>query len=116
MVIEGDILQSDPLEADITQGSRGSPILFPIHTPGLIDWVEGKFQAEGLCFVDDPGWLETGKEVNQVVQKLEACAAQSIEGACRRDLQFDTAKTEASIFTLRKGHKKHLRPKPRAKI
>ncbi|KAF8533028.1 hypothetical protein BDD12DRAFT_900657 [Trichophaea hybrida] len=53
---------------------------------------------------------------NQVVKKFEACAAESIEWASRRELQFDTAKTEAALFTRRRGHKKHLRPKLTAKI
>jgi hypothetical protein len=78
--------------------------------------VEERVQAEGLSFVDDLGWVATGKDVNQVVEKLEACAAESIEWASRRDLQFDTAKTEAALFTRRRGHKKHLRPTLTAKI
>jgi hypothetical protein len=49
-------------------------------------------------------------------RKIEACAAPSIEWARRRDLQFDTAKTEAALYTRRGGHKKHLRPKLTPKI
>ena len=41
---------------------------------------------------------------------------ESIEWARRRDLQFDTAKTEAALFTWRRGHWKHLWPKLTAKI
>jgi len=70
-----------------------------------------RVQAEGLSFVDDLRWVATGKDVNQVVKQLQACAAENIEWASRRDLQFDTAKTEAALFTCRKRHKKHLRPK-----
>jgi len=55
--------------------------------------------------------VATGKDVNQVVKKHEACASESIEWASRRDLQFDSAKTEAALFTRRGGHKKHLRPR-----
>jgi hypothetical protein len=51
-----------------------------------------------------------------VVRKLEACAAESIEWASRRNRLFDTAKTEAALCTHRRGHKKHLRPKLTAKI
>jgi hypothetical protein len=60
--------------------------------------------------------VATAKDVNQVVERLEVCAAESIELASRRDLQFDTAKTQAALFTRRRGHKKHLRPKLTAKI
>jgi hypothetical protein len=82
----------------------------------LRKWVEERVQGEGLSFVDDLGWVATGKDVNQVVEKLELCAAESIEWASRRDLQFDTPKTEAALFTRRRGHQKHLRPKLTAKI
>jgi len=116
LVIEGNVLQSHPVEAGVPQGSPVSPILFAIHTAGLIKWVEERVQAEGLSYVDDLGWVATGKEVNQVVEKLEACAAESIEWASRRYLQFDTAKTEVALFTRRRGHKKHLQPKLTAKI
>jgi hypothetical protein len=116
MVIEGNVLQSHPVEAVVPQGSPVSRILFAIHTAGLIMWVEERVQAEGLSFVDDIGPVATWRDVNQVVEKLEACAAESIVRASRRDLQFDTAKTEAALFTRRRGLKKHLRPKLAAKI
>jgi len=74
-------------------------------------WVEETVQATGLSIVDDLGLVATWMEVNQVVKSLEACPAGSIEWASRRDLQFDTAKTEAALFTCRKCLKKHLRPK-----
>jgi hypothetical protein len=60
--------------------------------------------------------VATGKDVIQVVERLEVCAAECIVWASRRDLQFDTAKTEAALFTRRRSHKKHLRPKLTAKI
>jgi hypothetical protein len=71
---------------------------------------------EGLSFVDDVGWVATGSDVSQVVRKLESCARESIDWAERRELEFDTAKTEAALVTRRRGHKKHLRPKLTAKI
>jgi len=83
MVIEGNVLQSHPVEAGVLQGSPVSPILFAIHTAGLVKWVEERVQAKGLSFVDDLGWVATGKDVNQVVEKLETCAAESIEWASR---------------------------------
>jgi len=116
MVIEGNVVESHPVEAGLPQGSPVSPILFAIHTTALIKWVEVRAQAEGLSFVDDLGWVATGKDVNQVVERLEACAARSIKWASRWDLQFDTAKTEAALFTRNTGDKKHLRPKLTAEI
>jgi hypothetical protein len=49
-------------------------------------------------------------------QKLEVSAAVSIEWASRQDLQFHTAMTEVALFTSRKGHKTHLRPKLTTKM
>jgi len=68
VVIEGNVLQSHPVESGVPQGSPISPILFAIHTAGLIKWVEERVQAEGLSFVDDLGWVATGKDVNHVVE------------------------------------------------
>jgi len=66
--------------------------------------------------MDNLGWVATGSDVNQVLMILERCAANSIESAGRRGLQFDTAKTEVALFTRRRGHEEHLRPKLTAKI
>jgi len=60
--------------------------------------------------------VATGNDVNHVVWILERCAAKSIEWACRRRLQFDTAKTEAALFTRRLGHRKNILYKMTAKI
>jgi hypothetical protein len=102
MIIEGNAMERHPVEAGVPQGSAVSPIVFAIYTSGLIKWVEEYVsEAEGLSFVDDLGWVATGSDVNQVVMMLERCAAKSIEWAGRRGLQFDTAKTEAALFTRR---------------
>jgi len=111
IVIQRILLQSDPMETGVPEVSPLSPILLAIHTTGLIKRVEERVQAEGLSFLDDLGWVAIGRDVNQVVEKPEACAAESIEWASRRDLQFDTAITEAVLFTPSKGHKKHLHAK-----
>ena len=53
--------------------------------------------------------------MNLVAQKLKRCAEESIAWAPRRELQFDTAKTEAVHFTRRRGHRKRLHSKLTAK-
>jgi hypothetical protein len=60
--------------------------------------------------------VATGKDMNQVFERFEACAAESIEWANRQYLQFNTAKTEAALRTGRKVHKNQLHPKLRGKI
>jgi len=117
MIIESNAMERHPVEAGVPQGSPVSPILFAIYNSGLIKWVEQYVsEAKGLSFVDVLGWVATGSDVNQVVMILERCAVKSIEWAGRRGLQFDTAKMAAALFTRRRGHKKHLRPKLTAKI
>jgi len=117
MIIEGNALERHPVEAWVPQGSPVSPILFAIYTSELIKWVEEYLsEAEGLSFVDDLGWVATGSDVNHVVTILERCAAKSIEWASRRGLHINTAKTEVALFTRRRSHRKHLRPKLTAKI
>jgi len=116
MVIEGNVLHSHHVEAGVLQGSPASPILSAIDTAGLRKWVEERVEAGGLSFADNLGCVANRKNVNRVVEKLEACVAESIVWASRRDLQFNTAKTEAALFTHWRDHKKHLRLKLTAKI
>jgi len=117
MEIESNVVERHPVEAGIPQGSPGSPILFAIYTSGLIKCVEERVAGiESLSFVDDIGWVVTATDVNQVVRKLQACARESIDWAERRELEIDTAETEAALFTRMRGHKGHLRPKLAAKI
>jgi hypothetical protein len=117
MIIEGNAMERHPVEAGVPQGSPVSPIHFAIYTSGLTKWVEHYVsEAEGLSFVDDLGRVATGSDVNHVVSVLERCAARSIEWASRQGLPFDPAKTEAALFTRRRAHRKHLRPKLTAKI
>jgi len=42
------------------------------------------------------GWEASGNNVNQVVEKLEACEVPSIEWASRRDLQFNNGMMEVA--------------------
>jgi len=117
MIIEGNAIESHPVEAGVPHGSPVSLSLFAIYTSGLIKWVEQYVsEAEVLSCVEDLGWVATGSDVNHVVSILERCAARSIVWASRRGLQFHTAKTEAAQFTPRRGHRKHLQLKLTAKI
>jgi len=124
-----------PLRQDSGDGDRGQcpaePPSGSRHSTGLTGvtnpfrnthhwankWVEERVQGvEGLSFVDDLGWVRPGMDMNQVARKLETCSAESIACASRRDLRFDTAKTDAALITRRRGHKKHLWPKLTPKI
>jgi hypothetical protein len=116
MVIGSIVLLSHTMEACVPQGSPAWPILFAIHSAGLIKWLEERVQAKGLSFVDDCRCVGTGKDVNLVVAKHYTCTAASIQWASRQDLHFDTAEMEAALCTQRKGHNNHLHPSIIAKI
>lgn len=73
-------------------------------------------EADGLSFIDDVGCVVTGTDVNHVDTILARCPANSIEWGSRRGQQFDTAKTEAALFSSRWGHRKHHQRKLTAKI
>jgi hypothetical protein len=93
IVLEGKAMERQPVEAGVPQGSPVSPILLAIYSAELIAKGE-RVGAEGVSFVDDIGWIATGRDVYEVVTKLEACAAESLEWADGRGLTFDTAKTK----------------------
>ena len=87
MVIKGNAMDREPVEAGVPQSSSVSLILFAIYTSGLIKWVtEDESEAEGLSFVHNLGWVATGSDVHHVVSILERCPVQSIEWASRRGL------------------------------
>jgi len=104
-------------EPSIPQGSLVSSIIFAIDLSGLINVVEVKVpRANSLSFPHDVGWVATGNNASQVIRTPETCATVSIDWVERWELDFDTTKTEAALFTRRRGDKKHLHPKPTSKI
>jgi len=117
MVIKGNVMERHPVETGIPQWSPVSAILFTIDTSGLMKWGEERVTGfEGLSFMDDVRWVVIGRHANQVVRTLEACARPSVDWAERRELEFDTAKIQAALFTCRRGQKKYRHPKQTAKI
>jgi len=86
MIIEGNAMESPPVEAGVPQCSPMSPILFPISTTRLIKWAKQYVSAEGLSFVENLGRVATGSDVNQVVTTLKRCPANSVEWASSRGL------------------------------
>ena len=106
MIIEGNAMERHPVEAGVPQGSPVLPIILAIYTAELMkSFKEYVSEAEGLFFGDVLSRVARGSDVNHVVSILERCAAKSTEWASRRVRQFDTAKTEAALFTRRRGHK-----------
>jgi len=103
IVIDGTVGQDRAVETGIQQGSPVSPILFAVYISGVFEEVERKTGAEGLPFVGDVAWVATGKDVEGVTAKLEACVVAAEEWAQANAVSFDKGKTEAVLF--RKGRK-----------
>lgn len=66
--------------------------------------------------MDNVGWVTTGSDEHHDVRIHEACPRVSIDQPERQELEFDTATTEATIFTSWRGHKGQLHRKENAKI
>ena len=99
----------DPREVTtgLPQGSPISPALFAIYIADIHATVESQAQdSRGISFVDDVTWLVEGRDVGEVVQRLERCAAASLEWAEGNAVRFETSKTEAILFSRRKAHKR----------
>lgn len=94
-----------------------SLILFAIFVVQLIRWVQERVSRdEGLAFLDSVRQVATQSDENENVRMLQASATVSIDWIDRRERECDTERTEAALFTRRRGHKKHLHPKLTAKI
>jgi hypothetical protein len=80
MIMEGSVMEGRPVNAGIPPGLLVSPIVFATYTSGLMKWVEVRVSGiEGLSFVDDVGWISAGRDMTQVVRKLESCSRESID-------------------------------------
>jgi len=80
IVIDRTEGQGRAVGVGVPQGSPVSPILFAIYISGVFEGGGTGDGAEGLSFVDDVAWVATGKDVEEVIAKLEACAAAAGEG------------------------------------
>jgi hypothetical protein len=81
MVIDGCERAERNVQTGIPQGSPISPILrlFAIYLSGVFETVEASvLGAQALSFADDVAWMVTGKNVADITEKLEKCAAESI--------------------------------------
>jgi hypothetical protein len=107
MVLEGNTMGEQPVEAGIPQGSPVSPILFAIFAAGLIVQVERKVGgAEGPSFVDDLGWVVPGGDINQWLESSNGVQWRVLSGRFDEDCS-STWRRRAILFTRRRGHVKY---------
>lgn len=59
--------------------------------------------------MDDVTWAVEGTGLDEVVGKLEKCAAASLHWAERNAVKFETSKTEAILFSRQQRHQQCIR-------
>jgi len=64
IIMEGNAMERYSLEAVVPLGSPVSPIVFVIYISGFITWIKEYVSAERLTYVDNLGWVATGRDVN----------------------------------------------------
>ena len=109
MSLDGQDGEEMAVTTGLPQGSPVSPVLFAIYVADIHRAVEGQVEdARGISFVDDVTWIAEGYDLDDVTRKLERCAAASLEWGERNlnAVRFETAKTEAILFSRRRRHRR----------
>ena len=81
-------------------------MLFAIYIADMHQAFEGQIEdCRGISFVDDITWVAEGVDLDDVVRKLEGCAAASLQWAEGNAVRFETSKAEAVLFSRRRQHR-----------
>ena len=82
MSVDGQDGEAMDVTTGLPQGSPTSPVFFAIYIADIHKAVERQVEdSRGISFVDDVTWLVEGTDLNDVVSKLERCAAASLQWA-----------------------------------
>jgi hypothetical protein len=93
-----------PIESRVPQGSPVSPILFIIYLGEILKAIKQAIPGiRILSYADDICLLISASSVQQACQVLEQAARIAIEQGKKGAIQFDTEKTEAVLFTRKRG-------------
>jgi len=104
LVIDGHQCPEREIQSGVPQGSPVSPILFIIYLGGVFQAIDQAVTGiQSLSFADDKGLVASGRSVQEVCQQLEQAAAIAIQWGYNHAVQFDAEKTEAVLFTRKRG-------------
>ena len=110
MSLDGQDGEEMAVTTGLPQGSPVSPVLFAIYVANIHQAVEDQVEdTRGISFVDDVTWVAEGYDLDDVMRKLERCAAVSLEWGERNAVRFETAKTEAILFSRKRRHRRTQR-------
>ena len=98
MSVDGQDSEPISVTTGLPQGSPISPVLFAIYIAEIHGAVKGQVDhCRGISFVGDITWVVVGGNANEVIQRLERCAAASLRWAENNAVRFETSKTEAVL-------------------
>lgn len=81
-------------------------MLFAVYIADIHATVWGQVEeSQGISFVDDVTWLAEGRDVAEVVDRLERYAAASLAWADNNAVQFEALKAEAVLFSRKRGNR-----------
>lgn len=107
LVIDGCENQERKIETGIPQGSPVSPILFLIYISGVFYKVQDiSMSVTSVSFVDDLGFIASGKSVKEIGKTLEKVAKTVLQWGTANAVTYDTTKTEAVLFS--RSHRQRL--------
>jgi Reverse transcriptase (RNA-dependent DNA polymerase) len=93
-----------PIKSGVPQGSPVSPILFAVYLSGIFrDIEEAVPGVRALSFADDIGLVASGTSVDQACELLQQAGQAAIAWGQANAVQFDEKKTEAALFTRKRG-------------
>ena len=106
MSVDGQDGEPVDVTTGLPQGSPISPALFAIYIADIHGAVEDQVEdSRGISYVDDVTWVVEGRDVDDVVSKLERCAQASLRWADNNAVRFEESKTEAILFSNRRRHR-----------
>lgn len=109
LVIDGYLCGVKDIETGIPQGSPVSPILFIIYLSGVFNNIEAEApEVITISFVDDIGLIVPGRSIEQVKQSLEKAGQKAIQWGLLNQVSFDIDKTEAVLFSRKRGQARRL--------
>jgi ribonuclease HI len=104
LVIDGHQGPEKLIYSGLPQGSPVSPILFIIYIRGVFEAIEARVSGvRPLSFADDIGLLTQASSIEQACRQLQQAGEVAIEWGAANGVQFDPEKTEAALFTRKKG-------------
>ena len=104
LVVDGFQCPEKPISTGVPQGSPASPILFIIYISRVFHVIEEAVPGMGpLSFADDIGLVAAAGSVDQVCEKLQKAGEVAIQWGHENAVQFDAEKTEAMLFTRKRG-------------